>query len=196
MTTDASMTKKSKKLAQQEKEKKRNLKRKAHKKEELAKIAQRAEKRKAALSKPKTVSAKNQKVIDKIREAIRQGKRPSSGKVWHNVKFRRPKTQRLGKNPKYPRRSIPRDHAKDKYDILKAPMNTEKVIRYVEDYNTLVFYVDPRANKKQIKKAFKEMHNADVSKVRTLITPRGEKKAFIRVKGTEAVDIASKIGVV
>ena len=48
-----------------------------------------------------------------------------------------------------------------------------------EDNNTLVFTVDVKANKHQIKQAVKKLYDIDVTKVNTLIRPDGEKKAYV-----------------
>jgi ribosomal protein L23 len=68
---------------------------------------------------------------------------------------------------------------------------------YIEYKNTLVFIVDKNATKKQIRNAFKTMYSTKVEKVRTLVRATGEKKAYIKLaKGAEAVEVASKIGIV
>ncbi|KAH0517401.1 40S ribosomal protein S18 [Microtus ochrogaster] len=52
-------------------------------------------------------------------------------------------------------------------------------MKKIED-NTLVFIVDIKANKHQIKQAVKKLYDIDVAKVNTLIRPNGEKKAYGR----------------
>ncbi|CAI8058554.1 60S ribosomal protein L23a [Geodia barretti] len=42
-------------------------------------------------------------------------------------------------------------------------------MKKIEDNNTLVFIVDLRANKPQIKQAVKKLYNIDVAKVNTLV---------------------------
>ena len=51
----------------------------------------------------------------------------------------------------------------------------------IEDNNTLVFIVDVKANKHQIKQAVKKLYDIDVAKINTLIRPDGEKKAYVRL---------------
>ena len=48
-------------------------------------------------------------------------------------------------------------------------------MKKIEDNNTLVFIVDVKANKHQIKQAVKKLYDIDVAKVNTLIRPDGEK---------------------
>ena len=57
----------------------------------------------------------------------------------------------------------------DHFKIMKFPLTTESAMKKIEDNNTLVFIVDKRANKPQIKHAVKKMYDIDVSKVNTLI---------------------------
>ena len=69
-------------------------------------------------------------------------------------------------------------------------------MKFVEDFNTLVFVVDHRATKKQINRAFSKMYNEKVERVRTLIRPTGDKKAFIKLpSSSEASDVANRIGI-
>jgi len=59
-----------------------------------------------------------------------------------------------------------------------------------------VFIVDRNATKSQIKRAVEDMLNVKVVKVNTLITPRGEKKAYVKLSPEySAVDIASRMGI-
>ena len=65
----------------------------------------------------------------------------------------------------------------------------------MEKENTIIFYVNQKANKQQIKDAFKEQFGTKPERVNTMNTVLGRKKAFIRLpKGTEASEIANKIG--
>ena len=84
----------------------------------------------------------------------------------------------------------------DPYAIIKYPVMTEKAMRMVEEENKLVFIVDRRANKPSIKRAVEELFDVEVEKVWTLITPRGEKKAIVKLKPEyKAVDVAMRLGI-
>ena len=48
-------------------------------------------------------------------------------------------------------------------------MNTESAMKKIEENNTLVFIVDIKANKRQIKDAVKKLYEVDAVKVNTLI---------------------------
>ncbi|MBZ3890095.1 60S ribosomal protein L23a [Sciurus carolinensis] len=64
-----------------------------------------------------------------------------------------------------------------------------------EDNNTLMFIMDVKVNKHQIKQAVKKLYDIDVAKVNTLIRPDGE-KAYIRLAPDyNALEVANKIGV-
>eukprot|EP00816_Leptocylindrus_hargravesii_P001840 CAMPEP_0196809890 /NCGR_PEP_ID=MMETSP1362-20130617/9761_1 /TAXON_ID=163516 /ORGANISM="Leptocylindrus danicus, Strain CCMP1856" /LENGTH=70 /DNA_ID=CAMNT_0042184713 /DNA_START=423 /DNA_END=635 /DNA_ORIENTATION=+ len=70
-------------------------------------------------------------------------------------------------------------------------------MKLIEDSNTLVFIVDIRANKRQIKSAVKDLYSIECDKVNTLITPRGLKKAYVRLsKEHDALDVANRVGVI
>ena len=84
----------------------------------------------------------------------------------------------------------------DPYKIIIRPVHTEKAINLIERQNTLVLIVSQRASKHDIKQAVETIFNVKVEKIRTLITPRGEKKAYIKLKPEyRASDIASQLGI-
>ncbi len=85
----------------------------------------------------------------------------------------------------------------DPFKILKYPYLTEKSISLVEKENKIVFVVDRKATKKQIKEAFEKLFEVKVEKVNTQITPKGEKKAYIKLKPEyKAIDVATKLGMI
>ena len=49
--------------------------------------------------------------------------------------------------------------------IIKAPLTTESAMKKIEDNNTLVFIVDPKANKRQIKNAVNQLYEIKALKV-------------------------------
>ena len=80
--------------------------------------------------------------------------------------------------------------------IIRAVMS-EKSLRLMEEENTLTFIVRLDATKPQIKQAVEKLLGAKVLKVRTLITPKGEKKAYVKLsKEYNASEIASRLGIV
>ncbi|XP_046391045.1 60S ribosomal protein L23a [Ischnura elegans] len=118
-------------------------------------------------------------------------------KIRTSVQFRRPKTFRPPRNPKYPRKSVPRRNRMDAFNIIKFPLTTEAAMKKIEDNNTLVFIVHTKANKHHIKAAVKKLYDIDVAKVNTLIRPDGKKKAYVRLaRDYDALDVANKIGII
>lgn len=82
------------------------------------------------------------------------------------------------------------------YKIIKKPLITENTFDLIENENKLVFYVERKANKNQIKKAIERIHKVKVVKINTLITPEGEKKAFIKLHpDNSASDLAIDLGI-
>jgi len=131
-------------------------------------------------------------------------------KVRHSTTFHRPKTLVLSRTPRYPRKSInvsSSDQIKgedttvtvsqheprlDASNILLYPLNTESAMKKIEENNTLVFIVNVKANKRQIKEALKKMYDVDTVKINTLIRPDGSKKAYARLTpDVDALDIAA-----
>ncbi|XP_068962149.1 large ribosomal subunit protein uL23-like [Petaurus breviceps papuanus] len=133
--------------------------------------------KKEAVVPPKT-EAKSKAL--KAKKAVLKGVHSHKKKIRTSPTFRRPKTLRLRRQPKYPRKSAPRRNKLDHYAI-KFPLTTKSAMKKIEDNNTLVFIVDVKANKHQIKKAVKKLYDIDVANVNTLIWPDGEKKAYVSV---------------
>nr|XP_037848579.1 60S ribosomal protein L23a-like [Chlorocebus sabaeus]XP_037851761.1 60S ribosomal protein L23a-like [Chlorocebus sabaeus] len=138
----------------------------------------------------------------KAKKAVLKGvhshkKKKKKKKIRTSPTFRRPKTLRLRRQPKYPRKSAPRRNKLDPHAIIKFPLTTESAMKKIEDNNTLVFIVDVKANKHQIKQAVRKLYDIDVAKVNALIRPDGEKKAYVRLAPDyDALDVANKIGII
>ncbi len=83
----------------------------------------------------------------------------------------------------------------DPRKILLYPQLAEKSMGMVEIENKLVFMVSTKAKRKEIKQAVEKSFDVKVIKVSTMITTRGEKKAFIKLHpDNSAADIASRLG--
>ncbi len=114
-------------------------------------------------------------------------------------KFRRPQRslKTIARSPKYLRRSTLAHNTWDRFAILKAPCTSERFYKKMETENIIIFYVDAKANKTEIKNAFKDAFNVVPERVNTLLTVSGKKKAYIKVpKTNEASEIANKIGLI
>jgi len=82
------------------------------------------------------------------------------------------------------------------YAIIKRPLVTENTFDLIEDQNKLVFIVERTANKYVIKQAIESLYNVKIIKINTLITPRGEKKALVKLHPNDsAADLAIKLGI-
>jgi len=85
----------------------------------------------------------------------------------------------------------------DPYKVLRYAHVTEESIGLIEKENKIVFIVNRKANKKQIKEAFEKLFEVKVDKINTTITIKGEKKAFIKLKPEyKAADVAVKLGII
>jgi len=85
----------------------------------------------------------------------------------------------------------------DPWSVLKYPYMTEKSISMVQRENKIVFIVNRKSTKEEIKKAFERLFEVKVKSINILITKKGEKKAFIKVSPQfKAIDVATKLGMV
>lgn len=83
------------------------------------------------------------------------------------------------------------------FSIIVKPLQTEKALSLIDRENTLVFIVKRDASKHDVKKAVEAIFDVKVEKVRTLITSRGEKKAYVKLAPEyRASDIATKLGLI
>ena len=79
--------------------------------------------------------------------------------------------------------------------ILKYPLSTEQALGKMDSENKLVFIVDMKATKPEIKKELETLLQVKVKKVNTLIDRTGNKKAYVRfAPPTRAIDVATKLG--
>jgi len=83
----------------------------------------------------------------------------------------------------------------DIFGVIKYPLSTEKSLRMMESENKLIFVVDKKATKQEIKKAIEEMFKVKILKVNTVVTQDGIKRAYIKFsQETPAIDIATTMG--
>ena len=81
------------------------------------------------------------------------------------------------------------------FNVIKYPLSTEKSIRLMEAENKLIFVVDRKAAKKDIKKAIEEMFKVEVDSINTLVSQDGEKRAYVKFSAKNpAIDIATQMG--
>jgi len=85
---------------------------------------------------------------------------------------------------------------KDAYTIVKHPLATEKAVRLMNTENKLIFIVDKRATKQEIRKAVEELFKVKVLNVNTMNDMKGRKKAYVQLsQENPAMDIATQMGI-
>jgi len=80
--------------------------------------------------------------------------------------------------------------------VIQYPVMTEDAVGLIESENKLTFIVDIKSNKFEIKKAVERLYEVKVESVNLLITSKGLKKAYVRLKPEyKASDLAIKLGI-
>jgi large subunit ribosomal protein L23 len=82
------------------------------------------------------------------------------------------------------------------YDVILYPLMTEVASRMLETENKLVFIVNLKAGKADVRRAVEELYEVRVEKVNMLVTHKGEKKAYVKLHPDyKAADVAIKLGI-
>tara|TARA_Y100000310_G_C20558972_1_gene752060 strand:+ start:347 stop:682 length:336 start_codon:yes stop_codon:yes gene_type:complete len=85
----------------------------------------------------------------------------------------------------------------DPYQIILHPLSTEKSIRQIEFDNKLVFVINPRATKRDVKKAVESLFNVKVAKVNVQNSFKGEKRAYVKLSAESlASDVSADLGLI
>jgi large subunit ribosomal protein L23 len=81
-------------------------------------------------------------------------------------------------------------------EVINYPLMTESASVMVEKDNKLIFVVNFKAGKADVKRAVETLYEVKVKKVNVLITPQGVKKAFVKLTPEyRASDVAIKLGI-
>jgi large subunit ribosomal protein L23 len=81
-------------------------------------------------------------------------------------------------------------------EVVRYPLLSEDAVTLLEAENKITFIVDLRSDKHDIKRAIQELYEVRVEKVSTLITPEGDKKAFVKLTPDfKAADLAVRLGI-
>jgi len=81
-------------------------------------------------------------------------------------------------------------------EVVRYPLLSEDAVTLLESENKITFIVDPRSDKHDIRRAIEELYEVRVEQVRTLITPEGDKKAFVKLTPDfKAADLAVRLGI-
>jgi ribosomal protein uL23 len=79
--------------------------------------------------------------------------------------------------------------------IIKYPLSTEKTLKRLEADNSLVFIVDKKATKQQVREEIEKLYKVKVKRVNTTIDTKNRKKAYIKFSDeTPALDLATQLG--
>jgi large subunit ribosomal protein L23 len=80
--------------------------------------------------------------------------------------------------------------------ILKKIKSSEKIVRMIESNNIIVFEVDRKVRKDEVKKEVEKLFKVKVEKINTHIR-ENEKICFIKLKKEyKAIDVANKLGII
>ena len=81
-------------------------------------------------------------------------------------------------------------------EVVRYPLLSEDAVTLLEAENKVTFIVDRRSDKHDIKRAIEELYEVKVERVRTLITPEGDKKAYVKLTSDfKASDLAVRLGI-
>lgn len=81
--------------------------------------------------------------------------------------------------------------------VIIRPVSTEKSFRLIERENKLVFIVDSKADRKNVKEAVEKSFNVKVDRVNIVRSIKGEKKAIVKLaREYNAMDVASRLKIV
>lgn len=91
------------------------------------------------------------------------------------------------------RRSVARI---DTESVVIYPMMSEDTVKLIEAENKITFIINNKATKHDVKRAVEELYEVKVSRVFTLTTPEGRKKAYVKLSPeSKAADLAVKLGI-
>jgi large subunit ribosomal protein L23 len=80
--------------------------------------------------------------------------------------------------------------------VVIYPMMSEDTVRLIEAENKITFIVNDKASKHDVKRAIEELYEVKVSRVFTLTTPEGRKKAYVKLSPeSKASELAVKLGI-
>jgi len=84
----------------------------------------------------------------------------------------------------------------DPYEVILYPLMTEVASHILESENKLVFAVNTKATKIDVKDAVERLYEVRVERVNVVFTHKGIKKAFVRLHPDyKASDVAIKLGI-
>ena len=80
--------------------------------------------------------------------------------------------------------------------VIVYPMMSEDTVKLIEAENKITFIVNNKASKHDVRRAVEELYEVKVSRVSTLMTPEGKKKAYVKLSPeSKASELAVKLGI-
>ncbi len=84
----------------------------------------------------------------------------------------------------------------DSERIIVYPMMSEDTVKLIETENKITFIVRNEASKHDVRRAVEELYEVKVSRVSTLTTPEGRKKAYVKLSPeSKASELAVRLGI-
>jgi len=81
-------------------------------------------------------------------------------------------------------------------EVIRYPLLSEDAVTLLESENKITFIVNIKSDKHDIRRAVQSLYEVTVDQVRTLVTPEGEKKAFVKLTPEfKAADLAVRLGI-
>jgi len=125
------------------------------------------------------------------KKAVKKEKPATHSKASHAKAAKHPKHRKHKAAKKLPL------IGKDPFDVLRFVVMTEKAIQMIETQNKLVFVVDRRKDRTEIRDAVESAFQTKVDEVNTVIDQEGKKRAFIKFKEAgQAGEIAIRLGII
>jgi large subunit ribosomal protein L23 len=80
--------------------------------------------------------------------------------------------------------------------MMLKPVTSEKAVKMIDLDNTLIFEVNRKYNKKDIKREVEKVFSVKVEKLRTLIR-HNKKLSYVKLKKENlAIDVATRLGMI
>lgn len=80
--------------------------------------------------------------------------------------------------------------------VIVYPMMSEDTVKLIESENKITFIVHNKSTKHDIRRAVEELYDVKVTRVFTLTTPEGKKKAYVKLgPESKASELAVKLGI-
>jgi len=143
--------------------------------------------------KPKKKDTESHKKQEPKKEAKKEEKETAKKKESQKETAKKETKEKVTEEPE----KKEKQKGYDPWKVLKYPHLAEKSMNMVETENKLIFIVHKKASKGDIQDAIEDAFNVKVIGVKTQITRKGDKKAYIKLHpDSDAADVATRLGVI